>query len=79
MAMHENNKKVKKKKRELHHREADCMFRSLTAGQNNYTCINTHTHHACAARRSQKRFILSDNVFSSAMASLHFAPVAGKL
>lgn len=45
MAMHENNKKkLKKKKEKLHHREVDCMFRSLTAGQNNYTYINTRTH-----------------------------------
>lgn len=45
MAMHENNKKkVKKKKQKVHHRGADCTFRSLTTGQNNYSDIKTHTH-----------------------------------
>lgn len=69
MAMHENNKKEKKKK--LYHRKVDCMFRSLTAGQNNYTYINTHIH-ACRARHTERRVILSDNVFSRAEASLDF-------
>ena len=42
MATHENNKKkFKRKRKKLHRRGADCMFRSLTAGQNNSACMHS--------------------------------------
>lgn len=58
------------------------MFRSLTAGQNNCTCTDTHTRPGTHAERDTlgAGVILSDNVFSRAEASpLEFGSAAGRL
>lgn len=70
MASHQNNKEFEKKKNKVHRREADCMFRSLTAGQDNYIDLNAQTHACSASLATQNRVILRDNVFSSIKASL---------
>ena len=46
MAMHENNKLLKRKSRNFTAEKPDCMFGPLTTGQNSFTCLNTHIH-AC--------------------------------